>query len=204
MCIYKCFAIKQWAKLAKPLSRWRTMVIQDGAEFCIWWIMFYSFSLKGERLAWVWQQYIGRDSLDKKAYKHHAVENPGKIPWKNPGKTRAQTYGTKSPSWSEALHFIDSANCKSPSSEWLGDLVPNIRRFEPRLYQGFLHHGASWPLSRKLLSVFSFTCIACSLLLIAKCEQKTSFCGNFSLSAIWASCLEFVRPDSQRSVKTAL
>ena len=26
------------AKLAKRLSRWRTPVIQDGAEFCIWWI----------------------------------------------------------------------------------------------------------------------------------------------------------------------
>ena len=27
------------AKLAKPPSRWRTSVIQDGAEFCIWWIL---------------------------------------------------------------------------------------------------------------------------------------------------------------------
>ena len=27
------------AKLAKRLSRWRTPVIQDGAEFCIWWIL---------------------------------------------------------------------------------------------------------------------------------------------------------------------
>ena len=26
------------AKLAKLLSRWRTPVIKDGAEFCIWWI----------------------------------------------------------------------------------------------------------------------------------------------------------------------
>ena len=29
------------AKLVKLLSRWRTTVIQDSAEFCIWWIGFY-------------------------------------------------------------------------------------------------------------------------------------------------------------------
>ena len=40
MGMYKCFAIEYRvvAKLAKLLSRWRTLVIQDGAEFCIWWI----------------------------------------------------------------------------------------------------------------------------------------------------------------------
>ena len=32
--------------------------------------------------------------------------------WKNPGKVRARTYGTKSPSRSEALRFIDSAKAQ--------------------------------------------------------------------------------------------
>ena len=40
---------------------------------------------------------------------------------KNPGKVRARTYGTKSPSRSEALRFIDSA--KSPSTIIDGSLV---------------------------------------------------------------------------------
>ena len=35
MCMYKYFAIELFAKLAKLLSKWRTPVIQDGAEFCI-------------------------------------------------------------------------------------------------------------------------------------------------------------------------
>ena len=44
---------------------------------------------------------------------------------KNPGKVQARTYGTKSPSRSEALRFIDSA--KSPSTKIDGSLV-NFRR----------------------------------------------------------------------------
>ena len=44
---------------------------------------------------------------------------------KNPGKVRARTYGTKLPSRSEALRFIDSA--KFPSTKIDGSLV-NFRR----------------------------------------------------------------------------
>ena len=40
---------------------------------------------------------------------------------KNPGKVRARTYGTKSPSRSEALRFINSA--KSPSTKIDGSMV---------------------------------------------------------------------------------
>ena len=41
-------------------------------------------------------------------------------------KVRARTYGTKSPSRSEALRFIDSA--KSPSTYVDGDLAESIKR----------------------------------------------------------------------------
>ena len=58
---------------------------------------------------------------------------------KNPGKVRARTYGTKSPSRLEALRFIDSA--KSPST--LIGLAIWSRRFEPGLFQGFSRHLAS-------------------------------------------------------------
>ena len=47
---------------------------------------------------------------------------------KNPGKVRARTYGTKSPSRSEALRFIDSA--KSPTTKIDGSLM-NFRRSLP-------------------------------------------------------------------------
>ena len=50
--------------------------------------------------------------------------------WKNPGKVRARTYGTKSPSRSEALRFIDSA--KSPSTKIDGSLVNFRRRLSNR------------------------------------------------------------------------
>ena len=45
---------------------------------------------------------------------------------KNPGKVRARTYGTKSPGWSEALRFIDSAKS-----------LPGF------FFQGFSRHLAS-------------------------------------------------------------
>ena len=50
--------------------------------------------------------------------------------WKNPGKTRARTYGTKSPSRSEAVRLIDSA--KSPSTKIDGSLVNFRRRLSNR------------------------------------------------------------------------
>ena len=49
---------------------------------------------------------------------------------KSPGKVRARTYGTKSPSRSEALRFIDSA--KSPSTKIDGSLVNFRRRLSNR------------------------------------------------------------------------
>ena len=55
---------------------------------------------------------------------------------KNPGKVRARTYGTKSPSRSEALRFIDSA--KSPSTKIDGSLVNFRHRLSNR-------HGRQHP-----------------------------------------------------------
>ena len=52
------------------------------------------------------------------------------MPWKDPGEVRARTYGTKSPSLSEALCFIDSA--KSPSTKTDGSLVNYRRRLTNR------------------------------------------------------------------------
>ena len=38
---------------------------------------------------------------------------------KNPGEVRARTCGTKSPSWSEALRFIDSSKFPSTKKWWI-------------------------------------------------------------------------------------
>ena len=81
--------------------------------------------------------------------------------WKTPGEVRARTNGTKSPSRSEALHFIDSS--KSPSTNIDGSLVNFRRRLSnrhgrprrmliwrfgavgssPDFSRGFSRHGAS-------------------------------------------------------------
>ena len=50
--------------------------------------------------------------------------------WKTPGEVRARTCGTKSPSRSEALRFIDSS--KSPSTKIDGSLVKFRRRLSNR------------------------------------------------------------------------
>ena len=50
--------------------------------------------------------------------------------WKTPGEVRARTCGTKSPSQSETLRFIDSA--KSPSTKIDGSLVNFRRRLSNR------------------------------------------------------------------------
>ena len=47
--------------------------------------------------------------------------------WKHPGKVRAQTYGTKSPSRSEALRFINSAKSQSTN---LADIFEHFYPFE--------------------------------------------------------------------------
>ena len=99
---------------------------------------------------------------------------------KTPGEVRARTCGTKSPSRSEALRFIDSS--KSPSTEdgnldesikrsasdRLGDLVPQVRaRTSPGVFRDMALLGLclelsfsyaaefeSQNLSRRLLSHF--------------------------------------------------
>ena len=66
-----------------------------------------NFSLKWEELAWV-RHSSTWEELDKfKCLEAECREKPWKV--------RARTYGTKSPSRSEALRFIDSA--KSPSTK---------------------------------------------------------------------------------------
>ena len=79
---------------------------------------------------------------------------------KTPGEVRARTCGTKSPSRSEALRFIDSP--KSPStvdgdldesikrsaSDRLGDLVPQVRaRTSPGVFRDMALLGLCLELS---------------------------------------------------------
>ena len=75
---------------------------------------------------------------------------------KTPGEVRARTCGTKSPSRSEALRFIDSS--KSPSCRWgfgwvdKAQCFRSARRFgaagsSPDFSRGFSRHGAPRPLS---------------------------------------------------------
>ena len=80
---------------------------------------------------------------------------------KIPGEVRARTCGTKSPSRSEALRFIDSS--KSPSvdgdldesikrsaSDRLGDLVPQVRaRTSPGIFRDMALQGLCLELSFK-------------------------------------------------------
>ena len=78
--------------------------------------------LKWEELAWV-RHSSTWEELDKfKCLEAKCREKPWKI--------RARTYGTKSPSRSEALRFIDSA--KSPSTKIDGSLVNFRRRLSNR------------------------------------------------------------------------
>ena len=100
---------------------------------------------------------------------------------KTPGEVRARTCGTKSPSRSEALHFIDSS--KSPStwgfvdgdldesikrsaSDRLGDLVPQVRA---RTSPGVFRDMALLGLCLELSSFFAHFFVLYSLL---KTEQK--------------------------------
>ena len=58
----------------------------------------------------------------------HEKSASGQMPgsqmsWKNPGKVRARTYGTKSPSRSEALNFIDSAKFPSTATDTVMSFV---------------------------------------------------------------------------------
>ena len=98
---------------------------------------------------------------------------------KTPGEVRARTCGTKSPSRSEALRFIDSS--KSPSSRWgfgwvdKAQCFRSARRFgaagsSPDFSRGFSRHGAPWPLS--------WTFFQCTLL---------SYPGQPSYSLWWVS-----------------
>ena len=83
---------------------------------------------------------------------------------KTPGEVRARTCGTKSPSRSEALRFIDSS--KSPStvdgdldesikrsaSDRLGDLVPQVRaRTSPGVFRDMALLGLCLELSFSVL-----------------------------------------------------
>ena len=77
---------------------------------------------------------------------------------KNPGEVWARTFGTKSPSRSEALRLSTEPN-PHLRAIW-------CRRFEPGLLQGFSRQGASRQLSRNFLSttsvcvlVFAFWCL---------------------------------------------
>ena len=79
--------------------------------------------MKWEESAWV-RHSSTWEELDK----FKCLE--AKCRGKNPGKVRARTYGTKSPSRSEALRFIDSA--KSPSTKIDGSLVNFRRRLSNR------------------------------------------------------------------------
>ena len=82
--------------------------------------------LKWEGLAWVRHSSTGEEQDKFKCLEAKCREKPWKV--------RARTYGTKSPSRSEALRFIDSAksqvdgdlaeSIKRSASDRLGDLVP--------------------------------------------------------------------------------
>ena len=64
-------------------------------------------------------------------WKKVSRQKPGSnMSWKTPGEVRARTCGTKSPSRSEALRFIDSS--KSPSTKIDGSLVNFKRRLANR------------------------------------------------------------------------
>ena len=72
---------------------------------------------------------------------------------KTPGEVRARTCGTKSPSRSEALRFIDSSKCRWGFG-WVdkAQCFRSARRFgaagsSPDFSRGFSRHGAPRPLS---------------------------------------------------------
>ena len=98
---------------------------------------------------------------------------------KTPGEVRARTCGTKSPSRSEALRFIDSS--KSPStcdldesikrsaSDRLGDLVPQVRaRTSPGVFRDMALLGLCLELSFKV-SFVSFLYFATFLFRTGTC-----------------------------------
>ena len=78
---------------------------------------------------------------------------------KTPGEVRARTCGTKSPSRSEALRFIDSSksldwdldeSIKRSASDRLGDLVPQVRaRTSPGVFRDMALLGLCLELSFK-------------------------------------------------------
>ena len=79
-----------------------------------------STKLKWEELAWV-RHSSAWEELDKfKCLEAKCRENPWRV--------RARTYGTKSPSRSEALRFIDSTKSPSTYIHVNGDLAESIKR----------------------------------------------------------------------------
>ena len=81
-------------------------------------------SLRVGGLAWVRQWSTLKESSRQRPR--------SAMSWKTPGEVRAQTCGTKLPSRSEALRFIDSSKSqriqlKRSASDRLGNLVPQVR-----------------------------------------------------------------------------
>ena len=83
--------------------------------------------IQGQRVwnVWLWvvRRVLFEGSLKLNwSLKESSRQRPrSAMSWKNPGEVRARTCGTKSPSRSEALRFIDSS--KSPSTKIDGSLV---------------------------------------------------------------------------------
>ena len=116
---------------------------------------------------------------------------------KTPGKVRARTCGTKSPSRSEALRFIDSS--KSPStvdgdldesikrstSDRLGDLVPQVRaRTFPGVFRDMALLGLCLELSFSLKS-----CWLCHFRQETDFKKKTRF-----FPKNWMPCTRYKSP----------
>ena len=113
------------------------------------------------------RQYVKGDSESQtlSAMKESSRQKPrSAMSRKTPGEVRARTCGTKSPSRSEALRFIDSS--KSPStvdgdldesikrnaSDRLGDLVPQVRaRTSPGVFRDMALLGLCLELSFSVL-----------------------------------------------------
>ena len=102
---------------------------------------------------------------------------------RTPGEVRARTCGTKSPSRSEALRFIDSSNRWGFGWVDKAQCFRSARRFgaagsSPDFSRGFSRHGAPRPLSWTF-----FLCLVCSLLLSFPyyTEHSTFLFTNFVL-----------------------